>query len=293
MAEQGINVLWGSFEIKNTRLLHKLLKQFSRKGLPSNTDPGAKETLEALADRFENLPLYFMKFHGGSDVDEVLDAMEYAVYVNDVEHIVLVGVCNQLIFLINASIVFYLANALFHAQDNMQFMISRKLHKSSFDKFEVQDLAIEKFRNFSTEHNVHITLVVHPRKEDESSKLSISSFYGSAKATQEADTVIILQNDNARRKYVDVRKNRFDGTLGTSPLYFQSLSGRYCESENDQDLPKKMQPYSPYTPPKNPPSSSTTSGSSSAAAPSSSLDDLNLDEHWAFPPLDASFQKAP
>lgn len=94
MAEQGINLLWGSFEIKNTRLLHKMLKQFSRKGLPSNTDPGAKETLEALADRFENLPLYFMKFHGGSDVDEVLDAMEYAVYVNDVEHIVLVGVCN-------------------------------------------------------------------------------------------------------------------------------------------------------------------------------------------------------
>lgn len=95
-------------------------------------------------------------------------------------------------------------------------------------------MAIEKFRHFATEHNVHITLVVHPRKEDESSKLSISSFYGSAKATQEADTVIILQNDNARRKYVDVRKNRFDGTLGTSPLYFQSKNGRYVEDEGVQ-----------------------------------------------------------
>jgi twinkle protein len=71
--------------------LHKLLKQFSRQGLPPSTDPNAKEYLESLADRFENLPLYFMKFHGGSDIDEVLDAMEYAVYVNDVEHIVLVG----------------------------------------------------------------------------------------------------------------------------------------------------------------------------------------------------------
>jgi twinkle protein len=91
LAEQGINVLWGSFEIKNTRLLHKLLKQFSRQGLPANTDPNAAEHLEALADRFENLPFYFMGFHGGSDVDEVLDAMEYAVYVNDVEHIVLVS----------------------------------------------------------------------------------------------------------------------------------------------------------------------------------------------------------
>lgn len=86
-------MLWGSFEIKNTRLLHKLLKQFSREGLPAITDEGAGEKLNALSDRFETLPFYFMKFHGGSDVDEVLDAMEYAVYVNDVEHIVLVGTC--------------------------------------------------------------------------------------------------------------------------------------------------------------------------------------------------------
>lgn len=66
------------------------MKQFSRDSLPLSTDPNARENLEALADRFENLSLYFMKFHGGSDVDEVLDAMEYAVYVNDVEHIILV-----------------------------------------------------------------------------------------------------------------------------------------------------------------------------------------------------------
>lgn len=91
LAEQGENVLWGSFEIKNTRLLHKLMKQFSRDSLPVSTDKNARENFEALADRFENLSLYFMKFHGGSDVDEVLDAMEYAVYVNDVEHIILVS----------------------------------------------------------------------------------------------------------------------------------------------------------------------------------------------------------
>ena len=54
---------------------------------------------EALADRFEDLPLYFMKFHGSSDIDEVIDAMDYAVYVHDVEHIIL---------------------------DNLQFMISRE-----------------------------------------------------------------------------------------------------------------------------------------------------------------------
>lgn len=223
LAEQGINVLWGSFEIKNTRLLHKLLRQFSRDALPDSSAPNAGELLDSLADRFQALPLYFMRFHGGSEVDEVLDAMEYAVYVNDVEHIVL---------------------------DNMQFMISRNVQKGSFDKFDVQDIAIEKFRKFATEHNVHLTLVVHPRKEDESSKLGISSFYGSAKATQEADTVIILQNDG-KRKYIDVKKNRFDGTLGYSPLYFQSSSGRYVENEMDGDKSQKQtlayQPTRPDT----------------------------------------------
>ena len=59
--------LWGSFEIKNTRLLKKLLEQYNRGHLP---DDGQK--LEALADRFEQLPLNFMKFHGGSDVDDVI-----------------------------------------------------------------------------------------------------------------------------------------------------------------------------------------------------------------------------
>jgi hypothetical protein len=77
LAEQGINMLWGSFEIKNTRLIHKLMQQFSREPLPTG-EQAVESKLEALADRFERLPFYFMKFHGGSDVDDVLDAMDYA-----------------------------------------------------------------------------------------------------------------------------------------------------------------------------------------------------------------------
>ncbi|EEC45384.1 predicted protein, partial [Phaeodactylum tricornutum CCAP 1055/1] len=201
LAEQGINMLWGSFEIKNTRLIHKLMQQFSREPLPTG-EQAVESKLEALADRFERLPFYFMKFHGGSDVDDVLDAMDYAVYVNDVEHIIL---------------------------DNMQFMISRNKNKTStFDKFDVQDVAIEKFRKFATDKNVHVTLVVHPRKEQEDMKLSMASIYGSAKATQEADTVLILQTDG-RRKYIEVKKNRFNGNLGHTPLHFDRLTGRYGE----------------------------------------------------------------
>ena len=155
-----------------------------------------------------------MRFHGGSDVDDVIDAMEYAVYVNDVENIIL---------------------------DNLQFMISRVAagRNSTFDKFDVQDVAIEKFRKFATEHNVHVTLVVHPRKEAESTQLNISSFYGSAKATQEADTVVILQYDG-QRKYLDVKKNRFDGTLGSVRIHFHRASGRYVEEE--QGVPVNSTP---------------------------------------------------
>ena len=213
MAEQGVNMLWGSFEIKNTRLLHKLLQQFAREPLPSG-DPSQLPKLEAIANRFQRLPLHFLKFHGGSDVDDVLDAMEYAVYVNDVEHIIL---------------------------DNMQFMISRSStsRSSTFDKFDVQDMAIEKFRKFATEKNVHISLVVHPRKEQEASTLSMSSIYGSAKATQEADTVLILQYDG-RRKWIDVKKNRFTGDLGHVSLYFDRQSNRYSEDASVQTKPTRV-----------------------------------------------------
>lgn len=216
LAEQGVNVLWGSFEIKNNRLVTKLLQQFAQEGplptIETHEPEMVKTYIEGVMDRFGELPLSFMKFHGSADVDDVLDAMDYAVYVNDAEHIIL---------------------------DNMQFMISRMDKSSTFDKFDVQDVAIEKFRKFATERNVHVTLVVHPRKEQEDAKLSMSSIYGSAKATQEADTVLILQKEGGgisnrpSRKYIEVKKNRFNGALGYAPLHFDTRTGRYSEVPAD------------------------------------------------------------
>lgn len=40
---------------------------------------------------------------------------------------------------------------------------------------------------------MNIIVVIHPRKEDENVPLSIASIAGTSKATQEADSVIILQ----------------------------------------------------------------------------------------------------
>lgn len=45
---------------------------------------------------------------------------------------------------------------------------------------------------------VNIILVIHPRKEPENTKLELSSIFGTAKATQEADMVFILQVNQRR-----------------------------------------------------------------------------------------------
>ena len=133
------------------------------------------ERLDAIADDFSDLPLFFMNFYGASDIDLILEAMDFAVYRDDVKHIIL---------------------------DNLQFMLPRsmggKMFRSGFEKFDLQDIAIEKFRKFATEKKVNIILVVHPRKETEASVLDISSVFGTAKATQEADIVLILQGRKGR-----------------------------------------------------------------------------------------------
>jgi twinkle protein len=106
---------------------------------------------------------------------KVLEIMDCAVHNNDVQQIIL---------------------------DNLQFMMPMTRDRGGggggglrqgFEKFEYQDLVIHHLRNFATERSVNIILVIHPRKELESAPLGLASIFGSAKATQEADMVLILQ----------------------------------------------------------------------------------------------------
>lgn len=60
---------------------------------------------------------------------------------------------------------------------------------------------------------MHVTVVIHPRKTDDNQLLMTSSIFGSAKATQEADNVLIIQQGRHYR-FLDIKKNRFDGELG-------------------------------------------------------------------------------
>lgn len=189
LCAQGVNTLWGSFEVKNTRLAKMQLKQFSAINLEDHLDQ-----FDPWADRFQRLPMYYLTFHGSQKVDLVLDAMGHAVYIYDISHVII---------------------------DNIQFMMG--MSAKGMDRFYTQDLIIERFRKFATLHNVHVTLVIHPRKENED-HLNTNSIFGGAKATQEADNVILLQeeqvNPKLKRKFIQIAKNRFSGDLGYLPLFF-------------------------------------------------------------------------
>jgi len=201
-AQQGVQTLWGSFEIQNKQLAKKMLSQYAQEDFSKSI-----ARFHKAADDFQELPIYFLRFFGMTEVEKVIDAMDYAVYVYDVQHILL---------------------------DNLQFMMGIQ-HGGFRTKFDAQDYALDLFRKFSTRHNVHVTLVVHPRKEMDKMALGISSVFGTAKATQEADNVVILQKPDAFEKnssrfkqsdeidyrVIDIKKNRYDGELGAVPYKFE------------------------------------------------------------------------
>ncbi|KAM4715079.1 twinkle mtDNA helicase [Anableps anableps] len=187
---QGVNTLWGSFEINNVRLAKIMLTQFAMQRLEENL-----EQYDFWADKFEELPLYFMTFHGQQNIKTVLDTMQHAVYLYDINHVII---------------------------DNLQFMMGQE--NLSVDKFAVQDHIIGVFRKFATNSSCHVTLIIHPRKEEDDRELQTASIFGSAKASQEADNVLILQEKKLvtcpGRRSLQVTKNRFDGDVGIFPLDF-------------------------------------------------------------------------
>ncbi|KAM4623908.1 twinkle mtDNA helicase [Polymixia lowei] len=191
---QGVNTLWGSFEINNVRLAKIMLTQFAMQRLEENL-----EQYDFWADKFEELPLYFMTFHGQQNVKTVLDTMQHAVYLYDINHVII---------------------------DNLQFMMGQE--NLSVDKFAVQDHIIGAFRKFATNSSCHVTLIIHPRKEEDDRELQTASIFGSAKASQEADNILILQEKklvtSPGRRSLQVTKNRFDGDVGIFPLDFLKAS---------------------------------------------------------------------
>lgn len=143
----------------------------------------------------------------------VLKAVEHAQYVHDISHVII---------------------------DNVQFMMGISFDDRAInDKFQRQDSIIAAFRQFATRKNCHVTLVIHPRKERESEDLNVHSIFGSAKATQEADNVLIVQDKRLSslrgKKYLQIAKNRYSGDLGIMPMEFDKISLSYASKKKKVD----------------------------------------------------------
>ncbi|CAH1366787.1 unnamed protein product [Tenebrio molitor] len=211
LATQGVNTLWGSFEIRNVRLARTMLQQYA--GLPLDEN---LSLFDMWADKFEKLPIYFMTFHGQQTIKVVMDAVEHATYVHDISHVII---------------------------DNVQFMMGITDDNRHIDRFWMQDVIIAAFRNFATRKNCHVTLVIHPRKERDDEDLTTSSIFGGAKASQEADNVLIIQDKRLvsvrGKKYLQVCKNRYSGDLGVMPLDFDKASLSYAAKKRKEDKKDK------------------------------------------------------
>lgn len=80
------------------------------------------------------------------------------------------------------------------------------------EKFTRQDRFVERLRAFATDSGAHLTLVVHPRKVEDDHLLSIASLYGGGKISQEADNILLLQEESGTavpKRYVQVRSYLF------------------------------------------------------------------------------------
>ncbi|KAJ6669079.1 hypothetical protein lerEdw1_007888 [Lerista edwardsae] len=219
---QGVNTLWGSFEINNVRLAKIMLTQFAMGRLEEQL-----EKFDEWADKFEDLPLYFLTFHGHQNIKTVIDTMLHAVYMYDISHVII---------------------------DNLQFMMGQE--QLTVDRLAVQDYIVGAFRKFATDNSCHVTLVIHPRKEDEERELQTASISGTAKASQEADNVLILQDrklvTGPGKRYLQISKNRFDGNVGIFPLEFNKTSltfstpvknkAKLKKVVNDDEAPPKKAP---------------------------------------------------
>lgn len=203
---QGVNTLWGSFEIRNTRLARTMLQQMAGVSLEENL-----QDFDKYADAFEKLPVYFMTFHGQQTLAVVMEAVEHATYVHDIAHVII---------------------------DNVQFMMGMSEASKHLDRYWRQDVIISAFRSFATKNNCHVTLVIHPRKERAEEELTTASIFGGAKASQEADNILIIQDKRLTsvrgKKYLQIAKNRYSGDLGVMMMEFDKASLSYQQKKKSK-----------------------------------------------------------
>jgi len=106
-----------------------------------------------------------MNFYGSHSIEKILSTIVYAIEKHNV-HVVVI--------------------------DTLQFLLSEQ--GDGFKKFELQDTLMARLREITIRYNVHVVVVIHPRKTEEGEDIGIHSIYGTSKATQEADNIWLIQN---------------------------------------------------------------------------------------------------
>lgn len=178
-AEGGCDVrsLFCSFEVPYATLGEKLFRQYIQLRDPVERPPehgvkGVEEEVSAKerhavwkanVDAFSRLPLQTLKHHGQYSTDSFIGLLE--------SHLRSITPPDVLIL------------------DNLNFMLGG----GSTMVWDRQDEAIRRLRVFATQNNVHVIVVMHPKKPS-SGELSVEDIAGTARATQEADNVIILDH---------------------------------------------------------------------------------------------------
>lgn len=104
-----------------------------------------------------------MDFYGSTPVEQIFETLRASIYDNDISVVCI---------------------------DNMQFMLSNQAE--GYRKFDLQDRVTTELRRLATEEDIHIFLVVHPKKVEDDTQLNAGSIFGSSKITQESDNVVIL-----------------------------------------------------------------------------------------------------
>jgi hypothetical protein len=125
------------------------------------------ELLQRIADGFflsvhfcNILFMYFLSYYGAIDCDTIMAQISHEIETRGIKHVIL---------------------------DNLQFMTS--LDASYSEVYARQDYICHRLRMLATEANIHVSLVIHPRKVDvtktaQPADLLIESVGGSPKSTQ-------------------------------------------------------------------------------------------------------------
>lgn len=205
-----VRTVWLSLEVRYHIMLQKMLVQYANK--PLSAIPVDENDFER---KLSKLPLILPKERGRATFADLKSFVEL-IFSNDDERILKTGFPAKCLKPEHLII------------DNLQFIDT----ENGLDQYGLQqNLVVKYLREKSSEENCHITLVAHPRKLNPLSNLiTIGDLFGGCKLAQEADNIIILQSIKQSLhsvKYLDILKNRYDGTLGRLYLNFNKETLRY------------------------------------------------------------------